>query len=280
MSERGHSPSPHGAGRTVLQLHLEMLDALAPEGALGPLHVGQIPLETCAGKIETHGPHLVDQIFAIEQNRAVQPIELSKRGQGPLPRRAVKLCVEAEVEQFRKDLMFEPVHFAQAFHASVHFRKGRQPFAWHMAEYAPILGRYPDIVIPWAVGRPIGRRSSGRNASRHSWKRQRITTPGPLVGAYLADQMGQPIAQAATNQLALAGVDDRLRDFDGQRVFGKPNLVTPATLLYSLLGAERDQHANDDDRELPNDGTPAVWRVQSDQPEHRRTPGGFGTAFP
>src|SRR5688572_6142556 len=228
-----------------------MLDAIAPEGALSALHVGHCPLQTGARKIETHGPHLVDQSFAIEQDRAVQPIEPSKRGQGPLACPGVQPCVEAEVEQFRKDLMFELVHFAQTFHARVYLRKGRHSFAWHMAEYSPILGRYPDIVIPCAVGCPIGRRSGGFYASRDSWKWQRVTAPEPFVGAYLADQMGQPISQAATDHLALAGVQDRVRDFDGQRVFGKPYFVTPAKLLDSLLGTERDQHANDDDRELP-----------------------------
>lgn len=120
---------PAWVTRIALKLHLKRLNALAPKGALGALHIGHSSLQSSARKIETRGPHLVDQLSAIEYDRAVPPIEPSKRGQRPLARRGVQACVEAEVEQLWKDLMFRLVNFAQTFHARIYFRKGRHPFA-------------------------------------------------------------------------------------------------------------------------------------------------------
>ena len=46
--ESGHSPSLHGVDQTALELHLEVLDALAAEAALDALSVGHSSRQTRA----------------------------------------------------------------------------------------------------------------------------------------------------------------------------------------------------------------------------------------
>ena len=55
-----------GVDRPALQLHLEMLNALAPECSLAALRFGQLTLQAGARKIETQGFHLVDQHLAVQ----------------------------------------------------------------------------------------------------------------------------------------------------------------------------------------------------------------------